>query len=92
MPGHASIQITPDIYSHVTPGLQEAAAARQGGDFSFENRRRESDSKQGREGLSLAVYLLWCVVTFETVFFFQYLFSPFVRKTPPPVAPFVFIR
>jgi len=28
MPGHASIQITLDIYNHVTPGLQEAAAAR----------------------------------------------------------------
>lgn len=26
--GHASIQITLDTYSHVTPGLQEAAAAR----------------------------------------------------------------
>lgn len=25
--GHAGIQITLDIYSHVTPGLQEAAAA-----------------------------------------------------------------
>jgi integrase len=25
--GHASIQMTLDIYSHVTPGLQEAAAA-----------------------------------------------------------------
>ena len=25
--GHASIQITLDTYSHVTPGLQEAAAA-----------------------------------------------------------------
>jgi integrase len=24
--GHASIQITLDIYSHVSPGLQEAAA------------------------------------------------------------------
>jgi hypothetical protein len=26
--GHSSIQITLDIYSHVTPGLQEAAAKR----------------------------------------------------------------
>jgi len=26
--GHASIQITLDTYSHVTPGLQEAAALR----------------------------------------------------------------
>ena len=26
--GHASIQHTLDIYSHVTPGLQEAAALR----------------------------------------------------------------
>ena len=26
--GHASIQITLDTYSHVAPGLQEAAAAR----------------------------------------------------------------
>ena len=26
--GHASIQITLDSYSHVAPGLQEAAAAR----------------------------------------------------------------
>ncbi len=26
--GHASIQTTLDIYSHVAPGLQEAAAAR----------------------------------------------------------------
>ena len=26
--GHASIQITLDTYSHVTPGLQEAAAFR----------------------------------------------------------------
>ena len=26
--GHASIQITLDTYSHVTPGLQEATAAR----------------------------------------------------------------
>ena len=26
--GHASIQITLDTYSHVTPGLQEAAANR----------------------------------------------------------------
>jgi integrase len=26
--GHASIQITLDTYSHVTPGLQEAAAKR----------------------------------------------------------------
>ena len=25
--GHASIQITPDTYSHVVPGLQDAAAA-----------------------------------------------------------------
>jgi integrase len=25
--GHASIQITLDTYSHVSPGLQEAAAA-----------------------------------------------------------------
>jgi integrase len=25
--GHASIQITLDTYSHITPGLQEAAAA-----------------------------------------------------------------
>jgi integrase len=25
---HASIQITLDTYSHITPGLQEAAAAR----------------------------------------------------------------
>ena len=26
--GHSSIQITLDIYSHVVPGIQEAAAAR----------------------------------------------------------------
>ena len=26
--GHASIQVTLDTYSHVTPGLQEAAANR----------------------------------------------------------------
>lgn len=26
--GHSSIQITLDTYSHVSPGLQEAAAAR----------------------------------------------------------------
>jgi len=26
--GHASIQITPDTYSHVVPGLQDAAAIR----------------------------------------------------------------
>ncbi len=25
--GHASIQLTPDAYNHVAPGLQEAAAA-----------------------------------------------------------------
>jgi len=39
--GHASIQITLDIYSHVVPGLQEAAAE------SFDklvNRRRENDA------------------------------------------------
>ena len=33
--GHASIQHTLDIYSHVTPGLQEAAALRF--DEGFEN-------------------------------------------------------
>jgi hypothetical protein len=27
-PGHSSIQITLDTYSHVAPGLQEAAALR----------------------------------------------------------------
>lgn len=26
--GHASIAITGDVYSHVTPGMQEEAAAR----------------------------------------------------------------
>lgn len=34
--GHASVQITLDTYSHVAPGLQEAAAARF--DEAFTNR------------------------------------------------------
>ena len=34
--GHASIQITLDTYSHVAPGLQEAAAARFNEVFSAE--------------------------------------------------------
>ena len=40
--GHASIQMTLDTYSHVAPGLQEAAAV------SFDNlvNRRSSDKKE----------------------------------------------
>lgn len=52
--GHASIQITLDTYSHVTPGLQEAAAAR----FDeLVTPRRKSEAKSGspRQG-PLAIY------------------------------------
>ena len=41
--------------------------------------------------MSLPFYLPWRVVTLATVLFLQHQFPPFVRKTPPPVAPFVLI-
>ncbi|MBA7575900.1 putative prophage phiRv2 integrase [subsurface metagenome] len=41
--GHASIQITLDTYSHVAPGLQEAAAARF--DQAFTGQKKEGDEK-----------------------------------------------
>jgi len=41
--GHASIQITLDTYSHVAPGLQEAAAARF--DQAFTARYNEHDKE-----------------------------------------------
>ena len=41
--GHASIQITLDTYSHVAPGLQEAAATRF--DESFSNRYNKSENE-----------------------------------------------
>lgn len=41
--GHASIQITLDTYSHVVPGLQEAAAARF--DEAFSTRYNKSESE-----------------------------------------------
>jgi integrase len=42
--GHASIQITLDTYSHVVPGLQEAAAARFDEAFRTRYNRSESDA------------------------------------------------
>ncbi len=45
--GHASIQITLDIYSHVTPGLQEAAAARF--DQAFITRYNEREKTPAKE-------------------------------------------
>jgi hypothetical protein len=41
--------------------------------------------------MSLAVYLLWPVVTFAAVFFLQHRFPPFVRKTPS-VSPYCFFN
>jgi len=41
--------------------------------------------------MSLAVYLLWHVVTFAPLFFLQHPFFQFVRKTPPHIAPCVLI-
>jgi len=41
--GHASIQITLDTYSHVAPGLQEAAATRF--DEAFSNRYNKSENE-----------------------------------------------
>ncbi len=48
--GHASIQVTLDIYSHVTPGLQEAAAARF--DQAFTTRYNEHMAKENVANLS----------------------------------------
>ena len=42
--GHSSIQITLDIYSHVVPGIQEAAAARFDEIFSKKYNDRVGDS------------------------------------------------
>jgi integrase len=42
--GHASIQITLDTYSHVTPGLQEAAAARFDQAFTTRYNEREKEA------------------------------------------------
>ena len=41
--GHSSIQITLDTYSHVAPGLQEAAAARFDEAFSNRYNRHENE-------------------------------------------------
>ncbi len=41
---HASIQITLDTYSHVAPGLQEAAAARFDEAFTARYNRREEEA------------------------------------------------
>ncbi len=40
--GHSSIQITLDTYSHVTPGLQQAAAARFDEAFSTKYNKTEN--------------------------------------------------
>jgi integrase len=45
--GHASIQVTLDIYSHVAPGLQEAAAARF--DQAFTARYNEHEKEAARK-------------------------------------------
>jgi len=42
--GHASIQVTLDIYSHVAPGLQEAAAARFDQAFTARYNELEKDA------------------------------------------------
>ena len=42
--GHASIQITLDTYSHVAPGLQEAAATRFDEAFAVKYNGRESET------------------------------------------------
>ena len=42
--GHASIQITLDTYSHVAPGLQEAAATRFDEAFGNRYNRRENEA------------------------------------------------
>jgi len=41
--GHASIQVTLDIYTHVAPGIQEAAAVRF--DQAFTNRYNEHEKE-----------------------------------------------
>jgi integrase len=41
--GHSSIEITLDIYSHVMPGLQEAAAKRFDDVFNHKNESVKSD-------------------------------------------------
>jgi integrase len=43
--GHASIQITLDTYSHVAPGLQEAAAKR------FDDAMKVSHNEHGKEAI-----------------------------------------
>lgn len=45
--GHSSIQITLDTYSHVAPGLQEAAAARF--DQAFTGRYNEHEKDAARK-------------------------------------------
>jgi integrase len=42
--GHASIQVTLDTYSHVAPGLQEAAAARFDQAFTGKYNAREKET------------------------------------------------
>ncbi|UCE97242.1 MAG: tyrosine-type recombinase/integrase, partial [Dehalococcoidia bacterium] len=41
--GHSSVQITLDTYSHVTPGIQEAAATRFDEAFRTNYNNRESE-------------------------------------------------
>jgi integrase len=42
--GHSSIQITLDTYSHVAPGLQQAAAARFDEAFTTRYNKRENEA------------------------------------------------
>jgi integrase len=42
--GHSSIQITLDTYSHVAPGLQQAAAARFDETFSSKYNKPENEA------------------------------------------------
>ncbi|MBI2859659.1 MAG: site-specific integrase [Chloroflexi bacterium] len=42
--GHASIQVTLDTYSHVTPGLQEAAARRFDDGMATTDKTRKADA------------------------------------------------
>jgi hypothetical protein len=69
--GHASIQITLDTYSHVAPGLQEAAAARFDEVFTTVS-KNERGYKKGL--LSVSFFEIWdlwkawfCEFSFEKV-------------------------
>jgi integrase len=46
--GHASIQITLDTYSHIAPGLQEAAAKRFDEAFSNRYNKHENEAIENR--------------------------------------------